>query len=69
MYLEQLNYFLTLAECHSMHKTGELCIHRSKCQPGNFEFGEELGTGLFIRNSSGMFLTDDGRRFTNWRRK
>lgn len=63
MYLEQLNYFLTLAECHSMHKTGEL-LHTSQQNVSRaiLNLEKELGTGLFIRNSSGMFLTDDGRK-------
>ena len=63
MRLEQLQYFLEIAECHSINKAGQkLFISQPALSQAINDFEKELGLVLFTRSKKGTFLTPDGER-------
>lgn len=61
MRLEQLQYFLEIAECHSINKASRnLFISQPALSQAIRDFEKELGITLFKRSKQGTFLTTEG---------
>jgi len=63
MRLEQLQYLITIARCHSMRKASEtLHISQQNISKAICTLEDELGIRLLERTTSGCFLTQDGEK-------
>lgn len=63
MRLEQLQYLITIAHCHSMRKASEtLHISQQNISKAVCNLENELGTQLLERTTTGCFLTRDGEK-------
>lgn len=66
MNLQQLRYFVALAEVGNFHKASErLCITQPALSNSIRNLEEELGLVLFVRTNRKTSLTAQGRRFYN----
>ena len=64
MELRQLRYFLSVADCRSfVSAAAELYISRQAVSKAISQLEEELGVMLFMRDTSGAFLTPTGLLF------
>ncbi|WP_174994019.1 LysR family transcriptional regulator [Burkholderia arboris] len=64
--LRQLKYFVATAELGQISQAAiQLTISQSAVTSAIKELEDRLGTPLFVRTSSGVTLTDTGRRFLN----
>ena len=64
MELRQLRYFLSVADCRSfVSAASELYISRQAVSKAISQLEEELGVMLFMRDTSGAFLTPTGLLF------
>jgi len=64
MNLRQLRYFVHIAETESVSRAAEyLNVSQSALSARIKELEDELGRGLFTRNSRGVKLTADGKAF------
>lgn len=64
MELRQLKYFLAVADTRSfVSAAGELFVSRQAVSKAVGQLEEELGVELFVRDSSGAFLTPAGLMF------
>ena len=62
MYLEQLNYFVEVANTKSMSAAGHnLHVTQQNISKSIKQLESELGTQLFTRTSQGIFLTEIGK--------
>lgn len=63
MRLEQLQYLITIAHCHSMRKASEtLHISQQNISKAICNLEDELGVQLLERTTTGCFLTQDGEK-------
>lgn len=63
MRLEQLQYLITTANCHSMHKAGEILhVSQQNISKAILSLEKELACKLFDRTTSGLYLTNAGER-------
>ncbi len=63
MQLQQLHYFLTIADCGSINKAStKLLISQPNLSKAIKDLEKELQVQVFIRKSSGVFLTEEGRQ-------
>lgn len=64
MELRQLRYFLSVADCRSfVSAANSLYISRQAVSKAISQLEEELGVELFVRDSSGAYLTPTGLMF------
>lgn len=70
MDINQLRYFVSIAQSGSILGTSkEFIISRSAISKALSRLEEELGTELFVRNTDGVSLTQEGRRLLPYARK
>lgn len=63
MRLEQLQYLITIAHCHSMRKASEtLHISQQNISKAICNLEDELGVPLLERTTTGCFLTPEGEK-------
>lgn len=66
MNIDQIRYFLEIANCKKINQAAEkLYISQSSLNASITKFEEELGYKLFTRSKKGMELTDDGKKILN----
>ncbi len=67
MTLQQLKYCIKIAELGSMHQAAlELLVTQPNLSKAIKELEDEMGITIFVRNSKGVSLTDDGIRFVSY---
>lgn len=63
MRLEQLQYLLVTANCHSMHKASDvLHVSQQNISKSIRDLEKELSVLLFERTTAGLYLTSDGEK-------
>lgn len=62
MRFEQLKYFVSIAETHSINKTSlKFYTTHQGISRAIRQLENEIGAPLFVRSTKGMFLTEDGK--------
>lgn len=67
MHMDQIHYFLSVAETHSITQSAvQLCISPQGLSRSIASLEKEYDIVLFTRTTSGMALTDKGRQFVEY---
>ena len=70
MTLQQLNYALTIADCHSINEASkQLFISQPSLSETIRELETELGFDIFLRSNRGIVITPEGEEFLGYARQ
>ena len=70
MTIQQIRYAVTIAECNSMNKAAEkLFMSQPSLSSAIKELEDELNMEIFLRNSRGVTVTDEGNEFLAYARQ